>query len=138
MNRAELTGRLTRDPQIRYTQDNLAVANFTIAVDRRFKNGDQESDFIRCIAFGKTAEFIEKYFHQGTKIEVGGRIQTGSYTDKDGRKVYTTDVICEEVGFAEPKRAAAESETAARHEAAADEDGFMNVPDGLEENLPFC
>lgn len=104
MNKCVLMGRLTRDPEVRYTQgDNAAaVARFSLAVDRRFKkDGDQTADFINCVAFGKTGEFIEKYGHKGTKFVVEGRIQTGSYTNKDGQKVYTTDVVVEQVEFAE-------------------------------------
>ena len=107
MNKVILMGRLTRDPEIRYAQDNsLPVARFTLAVDRRFKrdNSQQTADFINCVAFGKTAEFLEKYARKGTKFVVEGRIQTGSYTNKDGQKVYTTDVVCENVEFAESKK----------------------------------
>ena len=146
MNKVILMGRLTRDPEVRYTQgDNTsAVARFTLAVDRRFKrDGDQQTaDFISCVAFGKTGEFIERYCHQGTKLVVEGRIQTGSYTNKDGQKVYTTDVVVEQVEFAESKAASANNEggyQAARPEpSSAAGDGFMNIPDGVEdEGLPF-
>lgn len=146
MNKTILMGRLTRDPEVRYTQgDNTsAVARFTLAVDRRFKrDGDQQTaDFISCVAFGKTGEFIERYCHQGTKLVVEGRIQTGSYTNKDGQKVYTTDVVVEQVEFAESKAASANNEggyQAARPEpSSAAGDGFMNIPDGVEdEGLPF-
>ena len=102
MNSVQLTGRFTRDPEIRYTDGGLSIARFTLAVDRRFRQeGGPSADFIGCIAFGKTAEFIEKYFSKGKKMEVNGRIQTGSYTNQDGQKVYTTDVVVEAAGFAE-------------------------------------
>lgn len=146
MNRVILIGRLTRDPDVRYSQgeQSTAVARFTLAVDRRFKrDGDQQTaDFISCVAFGKTGEFIERYCHQGTKLVVEGRIQTGSYTKQDGTKVYTTDVVAENVEFAESKAAASNNEgafQAARPEPiSAAGDGFMNIPDGVEdEGLPF-
>ena len=144
MNKVILMGRLTRDPDVRYSDQSSAVARFTLAVDRRFKrDGDQQTaDFISCVAFGKTGEFIERYCHQGTKLVVEGRIQTGSYTNRDGNKVYTTDVVAENVEFAESKAAAANNEggyQAARPEpSSAAGDGFMNIPDGVEdEGLPF-
>ena len=144
MNKVILMGRLTRDPDVRYSDQSSAVARFTLAVDRRFKrDGDQQTaDFISCVAFGKTGEFIERYCHQGTKLVVEGRIQTGSYTNRDGNKVYTTDVVAENVEFAESKAAAANNEggyQAARPEpSSAAGDGFMNIADGVEdEGLPF-
>ena len=144
MNKVILMGRLTRDPDVRYSDQSSAVARFTLAVDRRFKrDGDQQTaDFISCVAFGKTGEFIERYCHQGTKLVVEGRIQTGSYTNRDGNKVYTTDVVAENVEFAESKAVAANNEggyQAARPEpSSAAGDGFMNIPDGVEdEGLPF-
>ena len=144
MNKVILMGRLTRDPDVRYSDQSSAVARFTLAVDRRFKrDGDQQTaDFISCVAFGKTGEFIERYCHQGTKLVVEGRIQTGSYTNRDGNKVYTTDVVVDNVEFAESKVAAANNEggyQAARPEpSSAAGDGFMNIPDGVEdEGLPF-
>ena len=144
MNKVILMGRLTRDPDVRYSDQSSAVARFTLAVDRRFKrDGDQQTaDFILCVAFGKTGEFIERYCHQGTKLVVEGRIQTGSYTNRDGNKVYTADVVAENVEFAESKAAAANNEggyQAARPEpSSAAGDGFMNIPDGVEdEGLPF-
>ena len=146
MNKVVLMGRLTRDPEVRYSQgDNpLAIARFTLAVDRRFKrDGEQTADFINCVVFGRSAEFTEKYFHQGTKVVVSGRIQTGSYTNRDGAKVYTTEVVVEEQEFAESK-AASESNGGYRAPAAAAPapsvdagDGFMNIPDGIDEELPF-
>lgn len=145
MNKVILMGRLTRDPEVRYSQGEqaTAVARYTLAVDRRFKrDNDQTADFIQCVAFGRSGEFAEKYFRKGTKVLVTGRIQTGSYTNKEGQKVYTTDVVVEEQEFAESK-AAGEQNAAAFAPAdrpspsAAATDGFMNIPDGIEEELPF-
>lgn len=142
MNKVILMGRLTRDPDIRYTQPNSAqeqtcIARYSLAVDRRFRrDGDsQTADFISCVAFGRQAEFAEKYLHKGTKIAITGRIQTGSYTNRDGQKVYTTDVVVEEQEFAESK--AAGQITQQNPAPMAREDGFMEIPDGLEEELPF-
>lgn len=146
MNKVILMGRLTRDPEVRYSQGEnaTAVARYTLAVDRRFtrNNDDQTADFINCVAFGRSGEFAEKYLHKGTKIAVTGRIQTGSYTNKDGVKVYTTDVVVEDQEFAESKNASAGDggyAPAPRIEAApvAAGDGFMNIPDGIDEELPF-
>lgn len=146
MNKVILMGRLTRDPDIRYSQgeNSLAIARFTLAVDRRFKregSNDQTADFISCVAFGRTAEFCERYTHQGTKLVVEGRIQTGSYTNKDGNKVYTTEVVVENTEFAESKNSSSEGSytPSARPEPInAAGDGFMNIPDGVEdEGLPF-
>lgn len=164
MNKVILMGRLTRDPDVRYSQNenSTAVARFTLAVDRRFKKDEQQSaDFISCVAFGKTAEFFEKYMKQGSKICVEGRIQTGNYTNKDGQKVYTTDVVVENVEFAESKGSgnnAAQAQPAANYNQAPQQgyqapqnnpmpqpepmeavaEGFMNIADGLEdEGLPF-
>lgn len=142
MNKVILMGRLTRDPEARYTQgDNAsAVARFSLAVDRRFKkDGDQTADFINCVAFGKTGEFIEKYGHKGTKFVVEGRIHTGSYTNKDGQKVYTTDVVVEQVEFAESKASADGNATGNTYNFDSSTNaGFMNIPDGVEdEGLPF-
>ena len=148
MNKVILMGRLTREPDVRYSQNadgSMAVARYTLAVDRRRgRNSDNEqsADFISCVAFGRSGEFAEKYLHQGTKIVVTGRIQTGSYTNKDGQRVYTTDVVVEEQEFAESKSAAS-CETAAytpsRPEPSqAAGDGFMAIPDGVDdEGLPF-
>ena len=138
MNKVILMGRLTRDPDIRWTQgqNQTAVARYTLAVDRRFKReGDQQTaDFISCVAFGRGGEFAEKYLHQGTKIIVTGRIQTGSYTNREGQKVYTTDVIVEEQEFAESKGTGGSQAEA----PAAPDDGFVDVPDDLsEDGLPF-
>ena len=146
MNKVVLMGRLTRDPDVRYSQGEtpLAIARYTLAVDRRFKrNGEQDADFINCVAFGRTAEFAEKYLKQGTKMVVSGRIQTGSYTNRDGVKVYTTEVVIEEQDFAESKAAAAQNSSmgvpqpSVPQPSAVASDGFMNIPDGLEEELPF-
>lgn len=147
MNKVILIGRLTRDPEIRYAnnENNTCIANYTLAVDRRFKRqGDEQTaDFIRCVAMGKNGEFAEKYLHQGIKIVVEGRIQTGSYTNKDGNKVYTTDVVVESHEFAESKAASGQngnqsSSAPTRPEpASADSNGFMNIPDSIDEELPF-
>lgn len=126
MNRVILCGRLTNDPEVRYTQDKTAVARFTLAVDR-MKEG---ADFPSVNAWGKTAEIAEKYLRKGSKVIVEGRLQTGSYTNKDGNKVYTTDVVCERFEFCESKKAD-------NNNAETKEDGFMNIPDGLDEELPF-
>ena len=149
MNKVILMGRLTRDPDVRYTQGEqpTAVVNYTLAVDRRFRrdsaNG-QTADFIRCVAFGRQAEFAQKYFRKGIKILVTGRIQTGSYTNRDGQKVYTTDVVVEDQEFAESKAASAgyEQQNYASAEKPSPDnavgDGFMNIPDGIDDDeLPF-
>ncbi len=146
MNKVILMGRLTRDPEVRYSQgdNSMAIARYTLAVDRRFnRNGDDQSaDFISCVAFGRSGEFAEKYFRKGTKICIEGRIQTGSYTNKDGQKVYTTEVVVENQEFAESKNAqgAGADNYDPGSNAPAPEgagDGFMNIPDGIEEELPF-
>lgn len=138
MNKVILMGRLTRDPEVRYSQgaQPLAIARYTLAVDRRgSKQAEQSADFINCIAFGKSGEFAEKYLHQGTKIVVTGRIQTGSYTNRDGQKVYTTDVVVEEQEFAESKK---NTQPAPEPAPAGGYEGFMNIPDNVEdEGLPF-
>lgn len=138
MNKVILMGRLCADPEVRYSQNEnqTAVARYRLAVDRRFKReGDQTADFIPCVAFGKAAQFAEYYLHRGTKIIITGRIQTGSYTNKDGQKIYTTDVVVEDQEFAESKSASAGNGGAAPQ--AADPDGFMSLPDGIDEELPF-
>ena len=144
MNKVILMGRMTRDPEVRYGgSNNSAVARFSLAVDRRFKReGDEQTaDFINCVAFGKTAEFLEKYGRKGTKYAIEGRIQTGSYTNKDGQKVYTTDVVCENVEFAESKNSNSGDSSfngGANFAPSSDAgDGFMNIPDGIDEELPF-
>lgn len=148
MNKVILMGRLTRDPDVRYSSgDNaMAIARYTLAVDRRrtSRNGgddQQTADFINCVAFGRAGEFAEKYFRKGTKIAITGRIQTGSYTNKDGQKVYTTDVVVEDQEFAESKGSGATDNAsfAPAGNAGGSEitDGFMNIPDGIDEELPF-
>jgi single-strand DNA-binding protein len=156
MNKVILMGRLTRDPEVRYSQGEnpLAIARYTLAVDRRqsrSNNGDEQTaDFINCVAFGRSGEFAERYLHKGTKIAVTGRIQTGSYTNKDGVKVYTTEVVVEDHEFAESKSAAAQNEGGfnggygsnggfggSAPAASGAGDGFMNIPDGIDEELPF-
>ena len=176
MNVVVLMGRLTRDPEVRYSagENPLAIARYTLAVDRRFRReGEQSADFISCVAFGRQAEFAEKYFHQGIRITVSGRIQTGSYTNRDGAKVYTTEVVVENQEFAESKAASDASRSAfaagaqqyqaappqqqyqaqqyqaappqaapapyaaAPAAPAAPDDGFMNIPEGIDEELPF-
>ena len=146
MNKAILVGRLTRDPEVRYSQgDNAtAVARYTLAVDRRFKrDGEPTADFIPCVVFGRSAEFAEKYFRQGMSVSISGRIQTGSNTNKDGVKVYTTEVIVEEQEFAESRAESNANRANFQHQSVNPEpgadagDGFMNIPDGIDEELPF-
>jgi len=149
MNKVILMGRLTRDPEVRYSQgeNSTAVARYTLAVDRRFNrnNDEQSADFIGCVAFGRAGEFAEKYFRKGMKIAITGRIQTGSYTNRDGVKVYTTDVVVEEQEFAESKNASSGdggfagggNTSSSRPVPSGASDGFMNIPDGIEEELPF-
>ena len=131
MNKVILIGRLTRDPETRTSQEGTLVARYTLAVNK----ADNKADFIRCVAFGKSAEFAEKYLRKAVKILIEGRMQTGSYTDRDGRKVYTTDVIVERHEFVESKEAAERNESTFNQQMAAD--GFMNIPDGIDEELPF-
>ena len=142
MNKVILMGRLTRDPEVRYSagENALAIARYTLAVDRRFRrDGEASADFISCVSFGRTAEFAEKYFRQGLKIAVTGRIQTGSYTNREGQKVYTTEVVVEEQEFAESKGSGSGSSQQNVPQQSPDvgPDGFMNIPDGIEEELPF-
>ena len=143
MNKVILMGRLTRDPEVRYgtkedSQERMCVARYTLAVDRRIKTeGQQAADFISCVAFGRAGEFTEKYLRKGTKIAICGRIQTGSYTNRDGIKIYTTDVVVEEQEFAESKREAGSAEKEEEPGPQIGEDGFMNIPDGIDEELPF-
>ena len=148
MNKVILMGRLTRDPEVRYSQgeNSTAIARYTLAVDRRFRrnnDGEQTADFIGCVAFGRQAEFAEKYLRQGTKIAITGRIQTGSYTNREGQKVYTTDVVVEEQEFAESKNASGNNGGGYQQEdrpapGNASADGFMDIPTGLTGNdLPF-
>ena len=168
MNKVILMGRLTRDPDVRYSagENALAIARYTLAVDRRFRrDGEATADFIPCVVFGRSAEFAERYFHQGMRITISGRIQTGSYTNNEGNRVYTTEVVVEEQEFAESKNASqanasgyqqsyqpqqssapayqqsapAYQQSAPSYQAAPQPaaDGFMNIPEGLEEELPF-
>ena len=140
MNKAILMGRLTRDPDVRYTQgeNSMAIARYTLAVDRRFKReGEQNADFITCVVFGKGGEFAEKYLRQGTKICVSGRIQTGSYTNREGQKVYTTEVVVEEQEFAESKSSQESRNVDEERHPKAGDDDFLSIPDGIDEELPF-
>lgn len=153
MNKVILMGRLTRDPEVRYSQgaNQTAVARFSIAVDRRFKReGEPDADFFNCTAFGRQAEFIERYLHKGTKIVLSGRIQNDNYTNKDGQMVYSVRVMVDEVEFAESKNAASQNESgfsgygnnngfagSSAPAASGAGDGFMNIPDGIDEELPF-
>ena len=146
MNKVILMGRLTRDPEIRYSQgaEPLCIARYTLAVDRRGRtsqgNNEQTADFISCVAFGRSGEFAEKYLKQGTKIVITGRIQTGSYTNQEGRKVYTTEVVVEDQEFAESKASASNSngDNYSRPvPSSANADGFMSIPEGIENDLPF-
>ena len=146
MNKVVLVGRLTRNPETRYSQgDNpTAISRYTLAVDRRFKReGQPDADFIRCVAFGRAGEFADRYFTQGMRVAVSGRIQTGSYTNRDGVKVYTTEVVVEDQEFAQSKSensaapAPAESAAPASVPAGDPGDDFMNIPEGIDEELPF-
>lgn len=134
MNIVVLMGRLTKNPETRYTQgaEPMAITRYTLAVDRRFKQGDQTADFISCVCFRKAAEFAEKYFRQGMRVTVSGRIQTGSYTNKDGQKVYTTEVVVDNQEFADAKR------EEKKQDPEIPENDFVGVPEGLEEELPFA
>lgn len=137
MNKWIGVGRLTKDPEVRYSQGEnaIAIARYTLAVDRRFaKDGEPTADFISCIAFGKQGEFAEKYFTKGLRVSVAGHIQTGSFVNKDGVKVYTTDVVIEEQEFAESKSEHAANATSEPKKA---DEGYMNIPDGIDEELPF-
>ena len=148
MNKVVLIGRLARDPEVRYSQNDtsMAIARFSLAVDRRGRSNNQDgqtADFISCVAFGRTAEFIEKYFTKGNRIGVYGHIQTGSYTNKDGARVYTTDVVVDEAEFVESRNdgsanAGSGFTAPIQNQAPASNDGgFMNIPDGIDEELPF-
>ena len=143
-------GRLTRDPEVRYSQGEraMAIARYTLAVDRRGRRNqdgnEQTADFINCVAFDRAGEFAEKYLHKGTKVTLSGRIQTGSYTNKDGQKVYTTEVVADEIEFAQSKNSSSSDmggnggfSPQAAPTAAPANDGFMNIPDGIDEELPF-
>lgn len=143
MNKVLIMGRLTRDPDVRYSNGangSMAIARYSLAVSRKFKReGEQDCDFINCVAFGKNGEFADMYLHQGTKIAIVGRIQTGSYTNKDGQKVYTTDVVVEEHEFAESKNASGGNNRGGNtgQQLNSAGDVFMNIPDGIDEELPF-
>lgn len=139
MNSVQLVGRLTRDPDIRYTDSGSTVARFNVAVDRRFKReGEESADFISCVTFGRTAEFLEKYFRKGQRIGLIGRIQTGSYTNQEGTRVYTTDVVAEALEFVESKGSSGGDAAENYQGGKIDSDGFMNIPDSVEdEGLPF-
>jgi len=142
MNKVILIGRLTRDPDVRYTKtskgDNMTIARYNLAIDRKGK--DAGTDYISCVAFGKQGEFTEKYLRQGTKVALSGHIQTGSYTNKDGNKVYTTDVVVEEHEFCEKKGSGInqnEPQTQTQEQPSAPDEGFINIPEGIEDSLPF-
>ncbi|EOS47179.1 single-stranded DNA-binding protein [Lachnospiraceae bacterium A2] len=151
MNKIILMGRLTKDPEVRYSQGEkpMAIARYTLAVDRKFKrDGEANADFINCIAFGKNGEFAEKYLHKGIKILIEGRWQSGSYTNRDGQKVYTNDCVVESSEFAESKNASQQNNGYSNNQMSASPnnsqeymndsgDGFMNIPDGIDEELPF-
>lgn len=138
MNKVIIIGRLVKDPETRYTQNNHCCATFSVAVDRKYKqDGQATADFPRVIAWGKTAEFIEKYFHKGMKIAIDGRIQTGSYENNEGKTVYTTDVIAESVEFVERKTSSNEN-SANQSSSSATDEGWMSIPDDVDdEGLPF-
>lgn len=143
MNKVILLGNLTRDPEIRYSQGEkqMAVARFSLAVNRRFaKDGETNADFLNCTAFGKTAEFVEKYFRQGSRMSLVGRIENNNYTNKNGEKVYSFQIMVEEVEFAERKSAQSNNQTQNQNQPAQEnsaDDDFMNIPDGIEDGLPF-
>ena len=149
MNKVILMGRLTRDADVRVStgERSMSIARYTLAVDRRARRsdgGEQTADFISCVAFDRAAEFAEKYLHKGTKVALSGRIQTGSYTNRDGQKVYTTDIVAEDIEFAESKNASSGNGeyagfggNSSRPEPVSAGDGFMNIPDGIDEELPF-
>ena len=140
MNKVIFMGRLTRDPEVRYGNNGNAVAGFSLAVDRRFKrDGQPTADFFNCSAFGKTAEFCEKYLHKGSKVVLDGEIQNDNYEDKNGVKHYSVQIIVNQIEFAESKSSQANSNDTAEPEANKPaDDGFMNIPDGVDEELPFA
>ena len=140
MNKVILMGRLVRDPEVRYSQgaNQTAVARFSLAVDRKFKReGEPEADFFNCTSFGKQAEFVEKYLHKGTKVVLSGRIQNNNYTNKDGQMVYAVQVMVEEIEFAESKNSGSSDGQSSAPASPSSNDGFMNIPDGIDEELPF-
>lgn len=140
MNKIIMMGRLTRDPEIRYANNangSYAIARYTLAVDRKFNREEQGADFFNCVAFGRMGEFAEKYFKKGTKLVIAGRVQTGSYTNRDNVKIPTFDIVIEEQDFAESKNSSGDNGNAFRPAPATSSDGFMNIPDGIDEELPF-
>jgi single-strand DNA-binding protein len=146
MNKAIIMGRLVRDADIRWSQgeEQLCIARFTLAVDRRYKksNDEKTADFISCIAFGRIAEFMEKFGHKGVKFVTEGRIQTGSYVNRDGQKVYTTDVVVEQIEFAESKNSSLQNSMVQQDQdqnqsLKEDQNGFMMIPEGIDDELPF-
>ena len=141
MNKIILMGRLTRDPDMRVSQgdNSFSIASFSIAVDRRFqKNGEKETDFFNCTAFGKQADFVDRYLKQGTKILLTGRVENDNYTNKNGEKVYSVKIICEEIEFAESKSSSSNSSSVQNDSSAkSSNDEWMNIPDGIQEELPF-
>ena len=140
MNKVVLLGRLTKDPEVRYSQGEnaIAIARYTVAVNRRFKRENEpEADFINCVVFGKSAEFAEQYFRKGMRVSVAGRIQTGSYTNREGVRIYTTEIVVEEQEFAESRAEQNRNANTTLNPASEIGDGFMNIPDGFDEELPF-
>ena len=140
MNKVILMGRLVRDPEVRYSQgaNQTAVARFSLAVDRKFKReGEPEADFFNCTSFGKQAEFVERYLHKGTKVVLSGRIQNNNYTNKDGQMVYAIQIMVEEIEFAESKNGGSSDVQSSTPALPSSSDGFMNIPDGIDEELPF-
>lgn len=140
MNHVSIVGRLTGDPEVRYTQGDNAtcIASFTVALDRRSRNAEQTADFPNCVAFGKTAEFIEKHFHKGMRIGGTGRIQTRTYENREGRKVYVTEIVLEQVEFVESKGQQTTPAKTSNKQSSDPLDGFMNIPDGIDDmELPF-
>lgn len=140
MNKVVLLGRLTKDPEVRYSQGEnaIAIARYTVAVNRRFKRENEpEADFINCVVFGKSAEFAEQYFRKGMRVSVAGRIQTGSYTNREGVRIYTTEIVVEEQEFAESRAEQNRNANTTLNSANEKGDGFMNIPDGFDEELPF-
>ena len=133
-------GRLTRDPEVRYSQgaNQTAVARFSLAVDRKFKReGEPDADFFKCTSFGKQAEFVERYLHKGTKIVLSGRLQNNNYINKEGQMVYDVQVMVEEIEFAESKNSGSSDGQGSAPASPSSSDGFMNIPDGIDEELPF-
>ncbi len=139
MNKWIGMGRLTRDPEVRYSQSGSAVANFSVAIDRRYKrDGETTADFFNCTAFGKTGEFAEKYLHKGIKVVIEGELQNNNYEDKNGTKHYSVQIIVNQIEFAESKSSQTNNDTTEPEANAPADDGFMNIPDGIDEELPFA